>query len=498
MSGGGGDYGGRGGGGGFGGDRGRNDRLAEFRRKAHIDWNTETLTPFKKDFYKEVEELASLGDEMVAALREELNVTVFGNNVPKPFEQWEQTGLPTSIVQHLKDLNIIEPTPIQRQGIPVALSGGDMVGVSRTGSGKTLAYAMPLMLHIAAQPIVKSGEGPIGLIMAPTRELAKQIDGELAKLCRAQGRDGVVVKHCAVYGGADRHRQISHLRQSPDILVATPGRLIDLVSSNETNLKRTTYLVLDEADRMLEMGFRDDLETIVSYIRPDKQTLMWSATWPMEVREIASSFMNEQFSRIQIGSQELHANSNIQQHFKYSEDMHAKKRSLVRDMEKILNAGKVTKVVVFCNTKRGADELAHLISQSGICAAQAIHGDKSQSSRESIMGRFRESPNGCLVATDVIARGIDVSDIGAIVNFDFPNNVEDYVHRVGRTGRAGAKGIALSYVTDDDIQTSGKKLIKVLENSKQKVPEFLTEKVQLGGSFGYSKRGGGGRGRRRY
>ena len=210
--------------------------------------------------------------------------------------------------KHLSMLNISEPTPIQQQGIPIALSGRDCIGISRTGSGKTLAYLLPAIVHISAQPIVKKGEGPIALILAPTRELVNQINEEIGKFVKANNY--VSVRHCAVYGGADRHRQIYNLKQSPDIIVATPGRLIDLLTQNETNFKRTTYVVLDEADRMLDMGFRDDLETILTYVRPDRQCLLWSATWPTEIQQIASMYTKDPI-RVQIGSTDLHANDNV-------------------------------------------------------------------------------------------------------------------------------------------------------------------------------------------
>jgi len=392
---------------------------------------------------------------------------IHGSNIPKPFERFENSGLPDVCVQHLHKLNISEPSPIQQQGIPMALSGRDVVGISRTGSGKTLSYLLPLIVHIQAQPIVKRGEGPIGLILAPTRELTLQINGEITKYIESNPE--IQLKNCAVYGGSDRHRQIHSLRQSPDILVATPGRLLDLLECGETNFKRTTYCVLDEADRMLDMGFRDDLECILSYIRPDRQTLMWSATWPKEIQQIANQYMREPI-RVQIGSTELHANSNIEQCFRNLSSDFEKVDRFMTDIEEICSKDK--KCLVFTNTKRNADMLAMKLQSMKIRGA-AIHGDKTQAMRERTLGAYRRNDIQVLIATDVVARGIDIPDISVILCYDFPTDIESYVHRIGRTGRGERKGLSLAYITNSEAMQHGRKLETVLKRSKQKIPQFL-------------------------
>ncbi|ETO28163.1 hypothetical protein RFI_08969 [Reticulomyxa filosa] len=300
----------------------RRGRILEF---SNIQWNKETLIPFQKHFYQEHPGVARRNVEEVNKMRREAKMLVFGNNLPKPFQNWEESGIPGFFffffyqrrggkkkfqegyplarpeisrnflhIGEKKKSNIyLHPTPIQQQGIPLALSGNDVVGISRTGSGKTLTYVLPLLVHVEAQPVVQQGDGPIGLILAPTRELAQQINSEIEKYAKAN--IDIILKHTAVYGGTDRSQQIRKLQTWPDILVATPGRLLDLASAGMTNFKRTTYLVLDEADRMLHMGFRRDLEKILSYIRPDKQVLMWSATWPPEIQQIAQQFMKNPF-----------------------------------------------------------------------------------------------------------------------------------------------------------------------------------------------------------
>eukprot|EP01083_Nonionella_stella_P233401 822369_1 len=394
---------------------------------------------------------------------------IHGDDISKPFEKFEHSGLPDVCIEHLHKLNINEASAIQKQGIPMALSGRDLVGISRTGSGKTLAYLLPLIVHIQAQPVVKKGEGPIGLILAPTRELTLQINEEINKYI--ESNPSIKLKNCAVYGGSDRHKQIYLLKQSPDILVATPGRLLDLLECGETNFKRTTYCVFDEADRMLDMGFRDDLETILSYIRPDKQLLMWSATWPKEIQQIANNYMNNPI-RVQIGSTELHANSNIEQCFRLLNSDYEKVNKFLTDIEEVINKNK--KVLVFTNTKRNADMLAMKLQTIQIKAA-AIHGDKTQSLREKTLGAFRNSQIKCLIATDVVARGIDITDINVILCYDFPTDINSYVHRIGRTGRAERTGLALTYITKNELLTHGKKLETILKRSKQKIPQFLKQ-----------------------
>eukprot|EP01083_Nonionella_stella_P055782 147062_1 len=437
--------------------------------RAQIEWTNEALTPFTKDFYTEHPEITKKTDADIEQFRKSNAMIIHGHNIPKPFDSFTHSGLPDICIQHLHKMRIEDPSAIQQQGIPMALSGRDVVGISRTGSGKTLAYLLPLIVHIQAQPIVKRGEGPIGIILAPTRELALQINEEINKYI--QSNPDIALKNCAVYGGSDRHRQIQTLRQSPDILVATPGRLLDLLECGETNFKRTTYCVLDEADRMLDMGFRDDLECILSYIRPDKQTLMWSATWPKEIQQIAASYMNDPI-RVQIGSTELHANSNIEQAFRPLSSDYEKLDKFMMDMEEI--CGKDKKTLVFTNTKRNADMLAMKLQSMKIRSA-AIHGDKTQAMRERTLGAFRRNDLQCLIATDVVARGIDITDISVVLCYDFPTDIESWVHRIGRTGRGHRKGLALTYITQNEIMTQGKKLETVLKRSKQKIPQFLQQ-----------------------
>jgi len=295
-----------------------------------------------------------------------------------------------------------------------------------------------------------------------------QIDQEINKFSRSSSY--ATIKHCAVYGGQKRERQLMQLRRQPEILVATPGRLIDFLESGDTNFRRCTYLVLDECDRMLDMGFQKDVEKIMSQIRPDRQSLLWSATWPKEIQDIANRFMSDPI-RVQIGSVELIANENISQNFK---QLHIgdKLTEFVQDCKEICDRGR--KCLAFANTKRECERLIYSLLRAGI-SADCIHGDKSQMQRDDTMNKFRNGYTRVLVATDVVARGIDIRDIRVVINYDMPTNIEDYVHRIGRTGRAGDQGVSLAYVTESDLRALGKDLQKLLARSGQPVPDFVEQ-----------------------
>lgn len=379
-----------------------------------------------------------------------------------------------------------KPTAIQSQGWPVALSGTDMVGLADTGSGKTAAFVLPSIVHINAQPVLKSGDGPIALIIAPTRELAKQILNECNKFGGTSN-----IKATCLYGGTHKGPQRRDLENGVEIVIATPGRLIDMLENRHTNLRRVTYLVLDEADRMLDMGFEPQIRKIIEQVRPDRQTLMWSATWPKEVQTLANEFLKDPV-RVVIGSPDLHTNDNITQIIDVCEayDKIPKLKDVLAKIEPDEN----NRLLIFSQTKRGCDNLTRTLRQFG-WQAMAIHGDKSQTERDMVLNQFRTGRSPIMVATDVAARGLDVKNIKTVINFDFPSCCEDYVHRIGRTGRAGAKGTAYSFFTSENAR-QGKDLIKILEQSNQNVPEALrTMSYNARGPSRNNRWGGSSRGR---
>eukprot|EP00916_Digyalum_oweni_P005141 GHVL01009093.1.p1 GENE.GHVL01009093.1~~GHVL01009093.1.p1 ORF type:complete len:369 (+),score=52.95 GHVL01009093.1:46-1152(+) len=299
---------GGGGGGGFSAQRG-----ADYGSTlTAIDWRSANLSKFEKDFYQEHPHVANMTEEESEIIRKEKQITLLGQStkkIPKPIRTFEEASFPDYVLDELYKLGFKEPTPIQVQGWPVALSGRDLIGIADTGSGKTLAFLLPGIVHINAQPYLQPGDGPIVLVLAPTRELAVQIQQEANKFGSSSR-----IKNTCVYGGAPKAPQARDLSNGVEICIATPGRLIDFLGSSRTNLRRVTYLCLDEADRMLDMGFEPQIRKIVNQIRPDRQTLMWSATWPKEVQSLARDLCKEDPVHINIGSMDLKACHTIKQY----------------------------------------------------------------------------------------------------------------------------------------------------------------------------------------
>merc|ERR550514_483078 len=339
-------------------------------------------------------------------LRRSKNITIVeGQSVPKPVRTFEEASFPDYVLDEVQRAGFKEPSPIQIQGWPIALSGRDMVGIAETGSGKTLAFLLPAIVHINAQPYLSKGDGPIVLTLAPTRELAVQTQGECSKFGKSSR-----IKNTCVYGGVPKSEQSRDLSEGVEIVIATPGRLIDFLEGDRTNLKRVTYLVLDEADRMLDMGFEPQVRKICSQIRPDRQTLMWSATWPKEVQKLARDICRESPVHINIGSGELRANHNIRQYVEVCTDFD-KHRRLQALVEKVMDG---SRILIFSATKRDADTLTKEMRLDG-WPALCIHGDKKQEERDWVMKEFKEGKSPILVATDVASRGIDVKDIKYVI-----------------------------------------------------------------------------------
>jgi ATP-dependent RNA helicase DDX5/DBP2 len=445
------------------------------------------LPVLQKNFYIEHPDVTRLSDEEVKAWCREKGLTVRGENVPRPVRTFEEASFPEYVMAELKAAGFSAPSSIQSQGWPVALSGRDMIGLAETGSGKTLAFLLPAIVHINAQPMLKPGDGPIVLVLAPTRELAQQIQKECDKFGSSSR-----IKNLCVYGGAPKFEQVRGLARAPEIVIATPGRLIDFIQSGKTNLRRCTYLVLDEADRMLDMGFEPQIRAIISQIRPDRQTLMWSATWPKEVQGLARDFLVNP-TTVQVGSHEVQASLNVKQVIKFVSD-HEKFPLLMSILREITDG---SKTLIFVETKRGADTLTKNMRLDGH-PALCIHGDKEQRERDWVMAEFKTGKHPILIATDVAARGLDIKDIKIVINYDMPKSIEDYCHRIGRTGRAGAQGTSYSFFTPDDNKKA-KDLAQIIEQAKQEVPPQLAELIRGHTGFGpQSDRYGGGGGRGGY
>ncbi|KXN84559.1 ATP-dependent RNA helicase DBP2-A, partial [Leucoagaricus sp. SymC.cos] len=443
------------------------------------------LEKFEKNFYVEDKRVTSRSDREIEEFRRSKEIKVQGRNVPRPITTFEEAGFPQYLMTSIRAQGFANPTPIQCQAWPMALSGRDVVAIAQTGSGKTISFALPAMLHINAQPLLAPGDGPIALILAPTRELAVQIQQECTKF-GSNSR----IRNTAIYGGAPKGPQIRDLQRGVEIVIATPGRLIDMLETGKTNLRRITYLVLDEADRMLDMGFEPQIRKIVGQIRPDRQTLMFSATWPKDVQKLANDFLKDTI-QVNIGSMDLTANHNIQQIVEVCSDFE-KRTKLIKHLDQISSEN--AKVLIFVGTKRVADDLTKYLRTDG-WPALAIHGDKEQRERDWVLGEFKAGRSPILIATDVASRGLDVKDVGYVINYDFPNNCEDYIHRIGRTGRAGMKGTSFTYFTTENAKAS-RELINILREAKAVVPPQLEEMAAFsGGGNNRSRYGGGGRGR---
>ncbi|GAX72837.1 hypothetical protein CEUSTIGMA_g292.t1 [Chlamydomonas eustigma] len=450
------------------------NKALESKLKSRPDFSN--LPAFEKNFYLEHPNVKARSNEEIEEYRKKKNIHISGDGVPKPVYTFEEASFPSYVLSEVLKAGFTEPSPIQSQGWPMALMGRDLIGLAETGSGKTLAYLLPAIVHINAQPYLEPGDGPIVLALAPTRELAVQIQQECARFGMSSK-----IKSTCIYGGAPKGPQIRDLRTGVEIVIATPGRLIDMLDSRCTNLKRVTYLVLDEADRMLDMGFEPQIKAIVSQIRPDRQTLLWSATWPNEVKAIAAAFLKDPY-QVTIGSQDLKANHNISQVVEVIEEADKYPRALKvlgREMTAAAKANATHRILVFAETKKGCDDLTRRLRTDGF-PALGLHGDKSQQERDWVLAEFKNGTHPIMIATDVAARGLDVKDVKMVLNFDMPNAAEDYVHRIGRTGRAGAKGVAHSFFTTANARLAGQ-IISVLKEADQPIPPQLFQYAEVSG-----------------
>uniref|UniRef100_U5EQL7 RNA helicase n=1 Tax=Corethrella appendiculata TaxID=1370023 RepID=U5EQL7_9DIPT len=459
---------GRGGGGGGGG---RYQSSYDSKPLRAIDWSSVDLKPFKKDFYTESKIVRRRPQKEVDRFLGSHDITIIGD-CPKPIQAFDEAEIPDYVMNEIEKQGFEKPTPIQAQGWPIALSGLNMVGVAKTGSGKTLGYILPGIIHINHQKPDPNEKGPLVLVLAPTRELAQQIQ----QVANDFGSTSYIRNTC-LFGGSGKGPQANDLRRGVEIVIATPGRLIDFLEAGTTSLRRVTYLVLDEADRMLDMGFEPQIRKILEQVRPDRQILMWSATWPKEVQKLARDFLGD-YVQINVGSLELSANHNITQHIIVTEEEN-KNEKLGNLLEELYVDGSPGKILIFVTTKRRCDSLCSTMRRYGY-EAVAMHGDKSQQERERALNRLRNSDSAILIATDVAARGLDVDGIKVVINFDYPQQSEDYIHRIGRTGRSSTTGTSYTFFTSEERKMA-KDLIAILEEAKQEIPPELLKWRNFGG-----------------
>ncbi|KAH8201034.1 hypothetical protein TruAng_004807 [Truncatella angustata] len=430
-----------------------------------IDYSKLDTVPIRKNFWVEPAELNEMTEAELTDLRLELDgIKVTGKDVPKPVQKWSQLALSRKTLDIIDSLGFDKPTPIQMQAFPAIMSGRDIIGIAKTGSGKTLAFLLPMFRHIKDQEPLKENDGPIGLIMTPTRELATQIHRDCKPFLKSMGLRAV----CA-YGGAPIKDHIAELKRGAEIVVCTPGRMIDLLTANQgrvTNLKRISYVVLDEADRMFDMGFEPQVMKILNNMRPDRQNILFSATMPRIMDSLAKKILKDPVE-ITVGGKSVVAPEITQIVEVREED-----RKFVRTLEllgELYDKDEDARSLIFVERQEKADKLLKELLQKGY-PCMSIHGGKDQVDRDSTILDFKAGVVPIMIATSVAARGLDVKQLKLVINYDAPNHLEDYVHRAGRTGRAGNKGTAVTYVTSEQ-DSSAYCIAKALEQSGQSVPD---------------------------
>lgn len=453
------------------------DEQAKSKQLRPIDHSKVDYAPFRKNLYVVPKVLSRLSQDEVAQKRAGLHILVRGKACPPPVDTWEQCGLSERILQILEKNGLSAPFAIQSQAVPAIMCGRDVIGVAKTGSGKTLAFLLPLFRHIQDQPPLRDGDGPIGLILAPSRELSFQIHIEAKRFTKALG-----LRVTCIYGGASFVEQIADLKRGVEIAVCTPGRLIDLLTMQAgkmISLKRVTYLVMDEADRMFDMGFGPQIQSIIQNIRPDRQTVLFSATFPKQIEKLAKSVLTYPLE-ITVGERST-VNKDIEQIVEVIDE----DDKFFRLLQILGNCYDRGKVLVFVDKQEKCDQLYQDLLKYGY-PCLSLHGGIDQVDRDQTLHDFKSGVANLMVATSVAGRGLDVPEIVCVVNYNCPNHMEDYVHRVGRTGRAGRKGTAFTFITQTEQQYSPF-LMHALEKAQVAVPtdliimvEGFREKVKAG------------------
>ena len=444
-----------------------------------VDHSKMNYDYFTKNLYIESPEISKLTSEEVINIRKTNgSILVKGKEIPKPILDFYQCGLSSKIMEVLEYKNIKKPFPIQMQAIPTIMSGRDCLGISETGSGKTLAYVLPMLRHVQSRLAgiklnnggrnnyrSKDVNGPIALILVPTRELATQICEEIRSFTKCLN-----IETTCLFGGSNLGNQINDLKRGVDIAVATPARLIELLclsNGKVTNLTRTTFVVLDEADRMFDLGFEPQISKIIRNIRPQKQVVMFSATFPKQIQSIAKKILKKPIE-ILVGLKGQGA-KNIEQYV----EIIKKNKSFIRLLE-ILEKYIDICTIIFVDEQSEAIELWKELFKKGFSCC-LLYGQMDQEDRIDNLEDFKKGKKNILVTTSICARGLDVPRCGLVINFRCPNHMEDYIHRIGRTGRAGKKGIAYTFIDPEEEDLYAEDIIKVLEISNQEISDELKE-----------------------
>eukprot|EP00656_Telonema_subtile_P057774 TRINITY_DN9583_c0_g1_i2.p1 TRINITY_DN9583_c0_g1~~TRINITY_DN9583_c0_g1_i2.p1 ORF type:complete len:699 (-),score=167.14 TRINITY_DN9583_c0_g1_i2:161-2257(-) len=455
----------------------------EIEPLAAVDHASMDYWDFKKNFYKEHPEVKAMGANEVMILRKQMEIKVSGFDCPKPVGTFEHMGLSKVIMGAINKLGYTKPTHIQSQAIPILMKGMDVIGLAKTGSGKTASFVIPMVPHIMHQQDLQKGDGPIAMILAPTRELAHQIYIETKKFTKNYK---LVIQN--VYGGMNKGEQFKGIRRGAEVVVGTPGRVIDMCKmKGGLSLARITYFVLDEADRMFDLGFEAQVRSIANNIRPDRQTVLFSATMERRVERVCKEIMTDPV-RITVGEIGA-ANKDIKQVVCCLENDAAKWGWLQPRIHELSSAGTM---LIFVSTKEGCEQLSASLNTYANVRCAALHGDKNQQERDLVVRGLREGSLTTVVATDVAARGLDIKWIKTVINFDCARDIDSHVHRIGRTGRAGDKeGVAYTLITRANYRFAPA-LIQCLENAEQPVTAELQALSDLAGGVVIRGKGGGG------
>lgn len=410
-----------------------------------------------------------MSEEACQEIRDEWHILVEGERIPYPIKRFEDMKFPRPVIDALREKGIKKPTPIQIQGLPVVLSGRDMIGLAFTGSGKTLVFSLPLVmlaLEEEKKMPIAGGEGPFGMIICPSRELAKQTHSVISRICEHLARAGnPQLRTMLCIGGVPFKEQADLVRRGIHMIVATPGRLLDFLKKKKFTLNLCKYLCLDEADRLVDMGFEEDLSGVVDFFTNQRQTLLFSATMPKKIQDFAKKALVQPVV-VNVGRAGA-ANLDVIQEVEYVKQ-EAKIVYLLECLQKT-----PPPVLIFCESKTDVDDIHEYLLLKGV-EAVAVHGGKDQEEREYAMTSFREGKKDVLVATDIASKGLDFPDIQHVINYDMPKEIENYVHRIGRTGRCGKTGIATTFINKNCEETILLDLKHLLLEAKQRVPAVLS------------------------
>ncbi|QSL66392.1 hypothetical protein MERGE_000771 [Pneumocystis wakefieldiae] len=464
-------------------DRHRARRMMEleFKKRSKISWD---------DMHWSKKPLELMKERDWRIFKEDFNIISKGGSIPNPIRCWKESGLPKIILEMIRIVGYKEPSPIQRAAIPIGLHNRDIIGIAETGSGKTASFVLPMLVYISKLPPLadhNKNDGPYAIILAPTRELAQQIEAETRKFCLVMG-----IVCISIVGGHRIEEQSYSLKDGVHIVIATPGRLLDCLERHVLVLSQCTYVVLDEADRMIDMGFEEAVNKILDALpvrnqKPDsdeaedpvlmsriiggkeryRQTVMFSATMPPTLEKLARKYLRRP-ATVTIGNIGQAVDSVVQ----IVEMMNTEDKKK-RRLEELLNSDEFSPpIIIFINQRRGCDALAKILANIGWNAV-TLHGGKSQEQREAALSQLRSGDADCLVATDLAGRGIDIADVSLVINYTMAKTIEDYTHRIGRTGRAGKSGTAITFLTpeDTDVMYDLKQMIS--KSSSSKVPDWL-------------------------